>query len=150
MIDVKTEWATLEEHDDAMRNAIERRAYGLYELDSFPAGRDQEHWFQAERQLTSQDIEFSIGNDFLTARLSIGSCSSTLLISVSVHSILIFGVRDGTSEDCDGVDRECLRILSLPVEVDAAGVTVEFCDTDLALRLPLAVRDSTFAESACG
>ena len=59
MIDVKTERATLEEHDDAMRNAIERRAYGLYEFDSFTAGRDQEHWFQAERQLTNQDIEFS-------------------------------------------------------------------------------------------
>jgi hypothetical protein len=64
-----------------------------------------------------------------------------------VHSILIFGLGDDAGEHCDGVDRECLRILSLPVEVDAAGVTVEFCDTDLALRLPLAVGDSTFA---CG
>jgi len=148
MTDVKTEWASVEEHDNAMRNAIERRAYRLYELDGFTAGHDQEHWFQAERQLTSQDIEFSIGNDFLTARLSLENCSaSTLLISVSVHSILIFGLRDDAGEHCDGVDRECLRILSLPVEVDAAGVTVEFCDTDLALRLPLAVGDSTFA---CG
>jgi hypothetical protein len=144
MTDVKTEWASLEEHEDAMRNAIERRAYGLYELDGFTAGHDQEHWFQAERQLTNQDIQFSIVNDFLTARLSIGSCSAaTLLISVSAHSILIFGLRGDAGEHCDGVDRECLRILSLPVEVDAAGVTVEFCDTDLALRLPLAVGDST-------
>ena len=150
MTDVKTEWASVEEHDNAMRNAIERRAYRLYELDGFTAGHDQEHWFQAERQLTSQDIEFSIGNDFLTARLSIGSCSSALLISVSAHSILIFGLRDDAREDCDGLDRECLRILSLPVEVDAAGITVEFCDTGLALRLPLAVGDSTFAKSACG
>jgi hypothetical protein len=150
MTDVKTEWASLEEHDDAMRNAIERSAYRLYELDGLTAGRDQEHWFQAERQLTSQGIEFSIENDFLTARLSIGSFSSTLLISASAHSILIFGLRDDASEDPDGVDRECLRILSLPVGVDAAGVTVEFCDTDLALRLPLAVGDSTFAKSACG
>ena len=148
MTDVKTEWASLEEHDDAMRNAIERRAYGLYELDSFTAGRDEEHWFQAERQLTNQDAEFSIGNDFLAARLLIGSCSaSTLLISVSAHSILIFGLRDDAGEHCGGVDRECLRILSLPVEVDAAGMTVEFCDTNLALRLPLAVGDSTFV---CG
>lgn len=151
MTDVKTEWASLEEHDDAMRHAIERRAYRLYELDGFTAGHDQEHWFQAERQITSQDIEISIGNDFLTARLSIGRCSaSTLLISVSVHSILIFGIRDDTNEDFDSVDRECLRILLLPVEVDAAGVTAEFCDTDLALRLPLAVGESAFAKSACG
>src|SRR5580704_7385091 len=32
MTDVKTEWASVEEHDNAMRNAIERRAYRLYEL----------------------------------------------------------------------------------------------------------------------
>ena len=151
MNDAKTEWASLEEHDDAMRNAIERRAYELYEIDGFSDGHDQEHWLHAERQLTSQDIELSIENDFLTARLSIAACSaSTLLISVSVHSILIFRLRDVAVEHCDGVDRECLRIISLPVEVDAARVTFEFCDTDLVLRLPLVVGDSTFAKSACG
>ena len=151
MTDVKTEWASLEEHDEAMRNAIERRAYELYELDGFVDGHDQEHWFRAERQLASEDIELSIENDFLTARLPLGNCSaSTLLISFSVHSILMFSLKDDANEDRDGIDRECLRILSLPVEVDAARVTFEFCDTDLSLRLPLAVGDSTFARSACG
>ena len=150
MTDVKTEWASLEQHDDAMRNAIERRAYELYQLDGFVDRHDQEHWFCAERQLTRQDIELSIENDFLTAPLSTGNCSaSTLVISVSVHSILIFGLKDDADEDRDGIDRECLRILSLPVEVDAARVTFEFCDTDLSLRLPLAVGDSAFARSAC-
>ena len=151
MTDVKTEWASLEEHDDAMRNAIERRAYELYELDGFADGHDQEHWFRAERQLASEDIELSIENDFLTARLTLGDCSAPiLLISVSVYSILIFGLKDVAGEDRDGVDRECLRILLLPVEVDATRVTFEFCDAALALRLPLAVGDSTLAKSTCG
>ena len=35
MTDVKTEWVSQEEHGDAMRNALERRAYELYELDGF-------------------------------------------------------------------------------------------------------------------
>ena len=42
MTDVKTEWASVEEHDNAMRNAIELRAHRLYELDGFTAGHDQE------------------------------------------------------------------------------------------------------------
>jgi hypothetical protein len=149
MTDVKTEWASLEEHDDAMRNVIERRAYELYELDGFVDGHDREHWFRAKRQLTSQDIELSIENDFLTARVSTGNCSaSTLLISVSVRSILIFSLKDDANEGWDGIDRECFRILSLPVEIDAARVTFEFCDPDLSLRFPLAVGDSTYARSA--
>ncbi len=72
MTDVKTEWASLEEHDDAMRNAIERRAYRLYELDeASPPDATRTTGFQAERQLTSLDIELSIGNDFLTAPRSV-------------------------------------------------------------------------------
>jgi len=50
----------LEEHDNAQRKAIERRAHTLYEIDGFKDGRDQEHWFRAERELTIQDVPLSI------------------------------------------------------------------------------------------
>ena len=149
MTDVKTEWATLEEHDDAMRNAIERRAYGLYELDSFTAGRDQEHWFRAERELTIQDVPLSIQNDAVTVKLPIEDFpASTLIVSISARSVLILSLKDDASNDCEGAKHEFFRIISLPVEVDAARVTSELDDRDLAIRLPLLAGALSFSESA--
>ena len=55
--------------------------------------------------------------------------------------MLIFSLRNDASNDCEGkevINRECLRIISLPVEIDVAQITSELNDNDLALRLPLA------------
>ena len=52
---VKTEFASVEENDGSIRQAIERRAYKLYEHDGFKDGSDQYHWFRAEKELTIQD-----------------------------------------------------------------------------------------------
>ncbi len=57
MTEVKTELASVEEHDNAVRKAIERMAYTLYQLDGFKDGHDQE---RAERELTIQGVPFSI------------------------------------------------------------------------------------------
>jgi hypothetical protein len=151
MTKVKTVLASLEENDDASRKAIERRAYTLYERDGFTDGHDHEHWFEAERELMIQDVPFSIDNDAVTVRLAIEDFpASTLVISISARSVLIFSLKDGTSNDCDDNNRECLRIISLPVEVDTAGVTCELDDRNLALRLPLVAGAPTFSKSACG
>jgi hypothetical protein len=151
MTEVKTELASLEEHDNAVWKAIERRAYALYELDGFKGGHDQEHWFQAERELTIQDVPLSIENDAVTVRLAIDDFpASALVISISARSVLIFSLKDDASNDCEAINHELLRIISLPVEVDAARVTVtcELDDRDLALRLPLVADALTFSKSA--
>jgi hypothetical protein len=70
MTERKTELARVEEHDNSVRKAIERRAFTLYELDGLKDGHDQEHWFRAERELTIQDVPFSIENDAVTVRLA--------------------------------------------------------------------------------
>jgi hypothetical protein len=141
----------LEEHDDAVRKTIERRAYTLYERDGFADGHDHEHWFEADRELMIQDVPLSIDNDAVTVRLAIeGFPASTLLISNSARSVLIFSLKDDASSDVEGIDREHLRTISLSVEIDAARVTCELEDTDLALRLPLVVGAPTFSKSACG
>ena len=36
---------------DEMREYIQRRAYELWESEGRPAGRDQAHWLQAEREI---------------------------------------------------------------------------------------------------
>ena len=142
MTKVKTELATLREHDNAVRNAIERRAYRFYESDDFKDGHDREHWFRAERELTVQDVAFAIGDVALSLRLALEDFpASTLIISISGRSVLIFSLPNDASNDCEGkevINRECLRIISLPVEIDVAQVTSELNDNDLALRLPLA------------
>jgi hypothetical protein len=142
MTKVKTELATLRQHDNAVRNAIERKAYTLYECDDFKDGHDQEHWFRAERELTIQDIPFAIGEVALSLRLALEDFpASTLIISISDRSVLIFSLTNDASNDCESneeINRECLRIISLPVEIDATQVTTELNNNDLALRLPLA------------
>ena len=150
MTEVKTESASLEEHADVVRKAIERRAYTLFELDGFKDGHDQEHWFRAERELTIQDVSFSIENDAVTVRLALEDYpASTLVVSVSARSVLIFSLEDDASSDCEGVDREFLRIISLSVEVDTARVTCELDDRNLALRLPLVAGVPMLSKSAC-
>ena len=139
MNEVKMEFVSMEEHDDAAWKAIERRAYTLYERDGFKDGCDQEHWFRAERELMIQDVPFSIENDVVAVRLAIENFpDSALIVSISARSVLIFSLRDDANTDCDDIDREVLRIISLPSEIDAARVTCELGDRDLALRLPLA------------
>ena len=149
MTEVKTELASVEENDNAARKAIEQRAYTLYELDGFKNGHDQEHWFRAERELTIQDVPLSIKNDAVTVKLAIEDFpASTLIVSISARSVLILSLKDDASNDCEGAKREVLRIISLPVEVDAARVTSELDDRDLAIRLPLLAGALSFSEAA--
>jgi len=149
MTEVKTELASVEEHDNAVRKAIERRAYALYELDGFITGHDQDHWFRAERELTIQNVPFSIENDALTVRLAMEEFSaSTIVISISARSVLILDLADNTGNGGEGLNRDLLRIISLPVEVDAARVTSVLDDGDLAIRLPLLAGALTVSESA--
>jgi hypothetical protein len=150
MTEVQTESASLEEHHNAVRKAIERRAYAVYAFGGFEDGHDREHWGHAERELMIQDVPFSIENDAVTIRLAIERFpASTLVISISASSVLIFSLKDDASNDCEGINRDLLRVISLPVEVDSERVTCELGDRDLALRLPLVADVPTVSKSAC-
>jgi hypothetical protein len=138
MTEVKTELASVEEHEDAVRKAIERGAYELYERDGFRAGNDQDHWFRAEREIAIQDVPFSIENGAVMVRLAVeGFSAPTILISISARSVLILSLAEDTSSGCGGLNRDLLRIISLQDEVDAARVTCELDDRYLTLSLPL-------------
>ena len=137
---VKTELVSVEENDDSIRKAIERRAYALYELDGFKDGSDQEHWFRAERELTIQDAACSIEDDEVTIRISMEAFpASTVLISISACSALIFGLEEDSSNGPGVIDSDFLRVVSLPVEVDATHVTCAFDGGDLVLTVPAAL-----------
>jgi len=145
---VKTEFASVEENDGLMRKAIERRAYELYEFDGFKDGSDQEHWFRAEIELTIQDVTCSIQNDLVTFRLPLeGFSASTVLVSISARSVLILSLEDESRPG--GTDSDFLRVVSLPVAVDATRVTCELDGGDLVLTFPAVTDVPISARTAC-
>jgi hypothetical protein len=75
--------------------------------------------------------------------------ASTLVISISARSVLVLRLDDDANGDRGGMNRELLRPISLPIEVDAAGVTCEQDDSGLAVRLPLTAGALTCSKSAC-
>ena len=96
-----------------------------------------------------QDVPLSIDNDAVTVRLAIKDFpASTLLISISARSVLIFSLREDAGNDCEDISRGLLRVISLPVAVDSARATCELDDGDLALRLPMVAGAPTVSKSA--
>ncbi len=62
--------------------------------------------------------------------------ASTVLISISVCSALIFGLEEDSSDGPGVIDSNFLRVVSLPVEVDPTRVTCAFDGGDLVLTVP--------------
>jgi HSP20 family molecular chaperone IbpA len=136
---VKTELSGMEDHKKAVQEDIARRAYALYEADDFKDGLDLDHWFRAERELTVPDVPLSVEEDAVMVRIAMEQFSgSPLVISVSHRSLLILGVtEDDSGNAVEGANRDILRFVSLPVEIDHAQVTCELDAGDVTLRLPL-------------
>ena len=135
---VKTELSGMENRKKAVQEDIARRAYALYEIDDFKDGLDLDHWFRAERELTVPDVPLSVEEDAVTVRIAMEQFSgSPLVISVSHRSLLILRVtEDESGVPVEGADRDILRFVSLPVEIDPAQVTCELDAGDITLRLP--------------
>jgi HSP20 family molecular chaperone IbpA len=131
----KTELSSMEDHKKAVQEDIARRAYALYEKD----GLDLDHWFRAERELTVPDVPLSVEEAAVTVRIAMEQFSgSPLVISVSHRSLLILPVKeDENGNPVEGADRDILRFVSLPVDIDPAQVTCELDAGHVTLRLPL-------------
>ena len=111
-------------------------------------GSDQDHWFRAEKELTIQDPECSIENDEVTVRLPlVGLSAATILVSISARSALILSL-DDESRPCAN-DSDFLRLVTLPIAVDAAGAICELDGGDLVLKLPSGTNVPMSAITAC-
>jgi hypothetical protein len=68
---VKTELASVEEHDNAVWKAIERRAYALYELDGFKDGQRPGSLVSGREGANDPtDLDCSIEDDAITVRMT--------------------------------------------------------------------------------
>jgi HSP20 family molecular chaperone IbpA len=129
----------MEDHKKAVQEDIARRAYALYEADDFKDGLDLDRWFRAERELAAPDVPPSVEEDAVMVRVAMEQFSgSPLVISVSHRSLLILRVEeDENGNPVEGADRDIVRFVSLPVDIDPAQVTCELDAGDVTLRLPL-------------
>jgi hypothetical protein len=134
---VKPEFESVEENDGSIRQAIEQRAYKLYELDGFKDGSDQYHWFRAEKELTIQDPICLIEDGKLTVRLP--------MEGISVRSALILKLEDKPRPG----DSDLLRVVSLPLAVDATRVACELDGGDLVLTFPAGTHVPMSARTVC-
>ena len=89
----------------------------------------------------------SLENDLVTFRLPLeGFSASTVLVSISARSVLILSLEDSNP---GRPDSDFLRVVSLPVDVDATRVTCEVEGGDLVLKLPAGTDVPMSARTAC-
>jgi hypothetical protein len=74
---------------------------------------------------------------------------STVLVSISARSALILSLEDEPSNGSGGIDSDFLRVVSLPVTVDATRVTCELEGGDLVLKLAAGADIPMSARTAC-
>jgi HSP20 family protein len=135
-----------------MFDKISRRAYELFDGNGREFGHDLEHWFNAEMQLL-HPVHVRItesGNNLEIEAEVPGFNEKDLQVSAEPMQVTISGKRESAkqekkgktvyTESCSG---QVLRIVDLPVMVDAEKVTATLKNGMLQLTLPKAVRAKT-------
>lgn len=128
-------------------STISRRAYEIFENNGHRLGRDLDDWFQAERDvLHSVNVQITESDDSLEVKAEVpGFNEQELQISVEPRRLTIIGERDTRKAEKKGktvypeiCSDQILRIVELPVEVDAAKVTATMKNGTLELTMPKA------------
>ena len=136
---------SLSERARQMQEAIARRAFELFMDEGAPHGRDLEHWLKAEAELLHPvPVSVTETEDALTVRAEVpGFTAADLQIGVEPGRLTIGGRKESKEEQKKGkvVQREessaeILRILTLPVAVDASKATATLTNGVIELVLP--------------
>ncbi len=127
---------------------IARRAFEFFEQDGGYLGHELDHWFKAESELL-HPCHMSIveNDDSLTIQAEVpGFSAGDLEVSLEPRRLTISGRRDTASVDKkkgtpiynEQCSSELLRVIELPVEVDATKATAILKNGVLELKLPKA------------
>jgi HSP20 family protein len=137
--------ATLFERVKHLRESIARRAFELFEGRGAVLGCDSDDWFKAEKELLHPvHLEITETDDTLTVRAEVpGFEAKELEVSVEPRRITISGKKEATEEKKmaktvykEQCSSEILRVVDLPVEIEAAKATATLKDGLLELRMP--------------
>ena len=140
---------TLFERINHLRETIERRAFELFEGRGALSGRDLDDWFKAETELLHPvHLEMTETDDTLTAHAEVaGFGAKNLEVSAEPRRITISGKRESTEERKtaktiykEQCSSEILRVVDLPVEIQAAKTAATLKDGILELRMPKAAQ----------
>jgi HSP20 family protein len=146
---------SLSERASQMYEAIARRAFELFESEGAPQGRDLEHWLKAEAEfLHAVPVSVTETEDALTVHAEVpGFTAADLQIGVEPGRLTIGGRKQSKEEQKKGKaihrdqrSTEILRVLTLPVLVDASKATATLSNGVIELILPKAAQ----AQAATG
>jgi HSP20 family protein len=136
---------TLLERINHIQETISQRAFELFEGRGALLGRDLEDWFSAETELLHPvHLEMTETDDTLTVRAEVpGFEAKDMEVSVEPQRITISGKRQSTEEKKtakavykEQCSNEILRVVDLPVEIDAAKATATLRNGVLELSMP--------------
>jgi Protein of unknown function (DUF2934) len=126
-------------------NIIARRAFQISEARGFIPGHEMEDWKRAESEIVSPlcgGWTVANGGIVVTATASLYK-EGTIEICVEPRRLAIFGKQrtsSGHNMLAEGrsntQEKEIVRILDLPVEIDPAGATARFDHCMLEISLP--------------
>ena len=147
---------TLFERINHLQEAIASRAFQLFEGRCGLFGRDLDDWFRAETDLLHPvHLDITETDDTLTVHAEVpGFEAEQLELSVEPQRITISGKRESTEEKKSAKTvykeqcaNEILRVVNLPVEIEAARATATLKDGVLELRMPKTAQAKGKSES---
>lgn len=130
-----------------MYDQIARRAFEIFESNGQIFGRDLEDWFKAESELLHPvHVDITESAKDLSVRAEVpGFAANELEISMEGNQLTIAGKRESRKERrekksvyAEHCSDQLLRVVSLPVAVDAAKAQATLKDGVLELTLPKA------------
>ena len=136
----------------AMFDAVSRRAYDIFERNGRMLGREWEDWFQAERELFHPvHVHVAESDNSLEVKAEVpGFSDKELEINVEPRRVIITGKRETAKEEKKGktvYSEACsdhlMRIIHLPVEVEAEKATATLKNGILELSMPKAAKART-------
>jgi|ERR1700693_726098 len=140
---------TLIDRINRVYDSISGRAFELFESNGGIFGRDWDDWFKAEAELL-HPVHVHIGetDTAFSIRAEVpGFTAKELEVSIEPRRLVISGKRESKEEEkkrqticCECRSNEILRVIELPAEVNASGVTATLINGVLELELPKAAK----------
>jgi HSP20 family protein len=129
---------------EELHNSIARRAFELFEGNSWWPGRELDNWLRAESELLHpMHLELTESDDHLTIRAEVpGFSAKDLEINVEPRRLTVSGKRETKEESKKGKSiyselsaGEILRVVDLAADIDTSNVTATLKDGIMSVKM---------------
>lgn len=145
-------WETLSEQVNKIFDSVAKRAYELFDGNGRTFGHDLDDWFKAEMELLHPvHVRVTESGESVEVRAEVpGFNEKEIEISVGPRRLTITGKRESNKEQkkgktvySEGCCDQILRIVDLPMTVDADKTTATLKNGVLELTMPKAAKAKT-------